>query len=163
MSVLFAALGILILVFGLVVLRGAPYLPTLRKQADIALDMLGLSPGEVLLELGCGDGRIARMAAEQGVKVVGYELNPILVLVSRMRTWKYRSSVKIVWGDYWSKDWPQADGIFVFLLDHYMEKLDKKIIQQYSQHDIKLVSIAFKIPRRSPIKTWHGVFLYEYK
>ncbi len=163
MSLFLVPAGLLVLVFGFVVFRGAPYLPTLKKQTDVALDMLGLKPGQVLLELGCGDGRVVQQAAKRGSKVIGYELNPLLVLVARLRTWKYRKNIKIIWGDYWVKDWPTADGIFVFLLDRYMKKLDKKIIQQYSERSIKLTSIAFKVPGKKPVKVRHGVFLYQYK
>src|SRR5690554_3061153 len=100
---------VLALVFGLVVFFGAPYLPTLKSQKETALDMLDLKPGQTLLELGSGDGRVARSAAKRGVKVVGYELNPFLVILSRIVTWKYRKKVKIIWGNYWRHKWPEAD------------------------------------------------------
>ena len=43
-----------------------------------------------LLELGCGDGKILKLAAATGVYAVGIELNPILVLIARLRTWRRR-------------------------------------------------------------------------
>jgi hypothetical protein len=141
-------------------LFGAPYLPTLSKQKHIAFDLLALKPGQTLLELGSGDGRVLKTAAERGIYAVGYELNPILVLVSWFVTLKHRDRVKIIWGNYWSKDWMQADGIYVFLHTDYMERLDKKISKTNKR--IKLVSVTFKIPGRKPIKEKDGVFLYQY-
>jgi 16S rRNA A1518/A1519 N6-dimethyltransferase RsmA/KsgA/DIM1 with predicted DNA glycosylase/AP lyase activity len=148
-------------VFGFVILFGAPYLPTLKKQIDTAFELLDLKKGQTLIELGSGDGRILYEAGKKGIKAVGYELNPILVLYSKIKTWKYRDNVKVVWGNYWTKDWPKADGIFVFLLDRYMLKLNNKIIQKYDQ-PIKLVSFAFKIPGKKIIDSRQGLFLYKY-
>lgn len=153
---------LVLVLFAFVVLFGAPYLPTLSKQTETALDLLQLKPGQTLLELGCGDGRVLVAAAERGLCVVGYELNPILALTSWVRTIKYRDKVKIVWGNYWTKSWPEADGIFVFLLDKYMIKLDKKITQNYSNKKIKLVSFAFEIPNKTAAKSSNGLFLYQY-
>jgi SAM-dependent methyltransferase len=158
---LFLFLLLLILLFGFVVFFGAPYLPTLKTQADEALKLLDLKPGQTLLELGCGDGRVLRLAAEQGCTAVGYELNPLLVLAARIRTWRHRKNVRVVWGNYWTAKWPPADGIFVFLLDKYMNKLDKKIIQEYKE-SVKLVSFAFKVPGKVAAKESKGLYLYEY-
>ncbi len=162
MWLLSLVLLILAACFGLVLLRGAPYLPTLSPQIDIALDMLALQPGQTMLELGCGDGRVLAAAAKRGWYGVGYELNPILVGIARIRTWRYRKQVRIVWGDYWQASWPDHAGIFAFILPNYMTKLDKKITQQ-SNHPVKLVSFAFAIPSKKPKHQKNGVLLYEYK
>lgn len=153
----------LILLFGFVVLFGAPYLPTLSKQKLAAFELLELEPGQTLLELGSGDGRMLLAAAEKGYKVIGYELNPLLVLVSYFRTFKHRKNVTIRWGNFWWEIWPRTDGIYVFLLDRYMEKLDKKIIQNYPEQKVKLVNCAFRIPGKDIVKEKDGVYLYEYK
>ncbi|HUC95394.1 MAG TPA: hypothetical protein VMR76_00355, partial [Candidatus Saccharimonadia bacterium] len=119
----------LILCFGFVIMFGAPYLPTLKPQIETALELLELKKGQRLIELGSGDGRVLLAAAKRGLYVTGYELNPILVLYSRLLTFRYRSKVKIIWGNYWYKDWPITDGIYVFLLQKYMTKLNNKVIR----------------------------------
>jgi 16S rRNA A1518/A1519 N6-dimethyltransferase RsmA/KsgA/DIM1 with predicted DNA glycosylase/AP lyase activity len=156
------AVIVLILIFGFVILFGAPYLPTLKNQIEAVFELLDLKKGETLIELGSGDGRILLEAGRRGINAVGYELNPFLVLYSRIKTWKYRGNINIIWGNYWTKHWPRADGIFVFLLDRYMVKLNNKIIQEYDQ-PLKLVSFAFKIPDRKIDDSRHGLFLYRYK
>jgi len=153
----------LIVCFGGVLLFGAPYLPTLKPQQASALDLLELKKGQRLIELGSGDGRMLRAAAKRGITVTGYELNPLLVLISYLVTFKYRKQVSVRWGNLWTKEWPQTDAIYVFLLDKYMERLDKKVIQQYPGKRVKLVSYAFKIPAKKPIKTKNALFLYQYK
>ncbi len=153
-----AVVVVVILMFGLVVLVGAPYLPTLKPQAQAALELLDLKPGQTLLELGSGDGTVMLAAAKAGLNVVGIELNPILCVVTWLRTRKYRKQVKIIWGDFWRTPWPEADGVFTFLLDRYMPKLDERmqIVKK------PLVSFAFKIPGRKPTAEKSGVFLYRY-
>lgn len=151
----------LVLLFGGVVAFGAPYLPTLKKQVEPALDLLNLQSGQTLLELGCGDGRILKAAAIRGIRGVGYELNPLLAVFARLNTWRYRKSIRIIWGNYWLARWPPAEGIFVFLLNPYMQKLDKKIIQDCPK-PVKLVSFAFKIPNKQVSKEKQGLYLYRY-
>jgi hypothetical protein len=147
--------------FGTVLLFGAPYLPTLPKQVQVAMDMVNLKPGQTLLELGCGDGKVLVAAAQRGWRVVGYELNPLLVVLCKLRTWRYHKLVSVRWGNFWTKHWPPADGIFIFALPRYMKRLDKKIIQS-SRGPVKLVSFAFPIPNRTAVRIREGVHLYRY-
>lgn len=151
---------ILVYSFTVGVIFGAPYLPTLNSQRKTALMMLELKPGQTLYDLGCGDGRMLRAAAEQGLNAVGYELSPILVLVARIVNFRYRKQVKVILGNYWSADWSQADGIFVFLLDKYMGKLDRKV--SALNKPIKVASYTFQIPDKKPLKKENAVFLYGY-
>lgn len=153
--------AILFIVFNFVIIFGAPFLPTMKKQVKPAMDLLDLKPGQRMLELGSGDGRLLIAAAEAGIYATGIELNPLLALYSWLRTRKYGDKVKVVCGNFWKKEWPEADGIFVFLLDPYMERLNTKITQKY-QTKIKLVSFAFKIPNRDIDKQNGGLYLYLY-
>ncbi|HEX9153718.1 MAG TPA: class I SAM-dependent methyltransferase [Candidatus Saccharimonadales bacterium] len=156
--------GIIFLAFALVVFVGPPYLPTRRKQVEAALDLLNMKEGETLLDLGSGDGRVMLEAAKRGLKVVGVEINPLLVLISIAVTWRYRSQVRLVWGSYWGKPWPRADGVFTFMLPRYMDRLDKRIEKWLPEgKSIKLASFAFAVPGKEPIDKRDGVLLYEYK
>jgi 16S rRNA A1518/A1519 N6-dimethyltransferase RsmA/KsgA/DIM1 with predicted DNA glycosylase/AP lyase activity len=157
-------IGALIIVgcFCLVVLVGAPYLPTLKPQIAAALELANLQPGDRLIELGCGDGRVVLAAARQGLQVTGYELNPLLALLAWLRTLRYRRQVRIIWGDFWRSDWPPTDAIFTFLLTKYMKKLDNKIVQ-YNHKPVKLVSFAFQIPDKQATAEKSGVYLYTYR
>jgi 16S rRNA A1518/A1519 N6-dimethyltransferase RsmA/KsgA/DIM1 with predicted DNA glycosylase/AP lyase activity len=155
-------LVVLIVSFGSALLFGAPYLPTLKLQITSALDLAGVKKGQTMLELGCGDGRVVAAAAKRGAKVVAYELNPVLAAIAWLRTRRYAKNVRIIWGDFWQQDWPEADSIFVFLLPRYMDKLNTKIMQLKSKN-VKLVSFAFQIPGKEPDRLQDGVYLYLYK
>jgi hypothetical protein len=96
------------------------------------------------------------------VHAVGYELNPLLALIAWARTRRFNTHVKVIWGNFWTQDWPPSDAIFTFLLDRYMTKLDTKITQS-SSRPVKLISFAFQIPGKPVVAERDGVFLYEYK
>jgi SAM-dependent methyltransferase len=152
---------LVLLCFAGVVLFGAPYVPTLRPQIEIALDLADLEPGQTLLELGSGDGRMLVAAAKRGFNAVGYELNPIMAAVCWLRTRRYRKQIKVIWGDFWRQNWPPTEVIFVFLLPKFMPKLNKKIMHSIDQ-PVKLVSFAFPVPGRQADQQKDGVYLYNY-
>jgi hypothetical protein len=153
---------IIVIFFGLVVFFGPPYLPTTKKQIDTAIKLLALEKGQTLLELGSGDGRVVLAAAKQGLKVIGIELNPLLVILSYFVTFRYRSQVRLIWGSYWGPPWPRADAVFTFMLPRYMTKLDKRMQQWRPSEKTRLASFAFVIPDKEPVKVKDGVYLYEY-
>src|SRR5665647_58802 len=155
------ALFLTTLCFGFVVFFGAPYVPTLTKQMNIALDFMDLQKGQTMLELGCGDGKVLIAAAERGWKVVGYELNPILALVAYLRTRRYGSQVRVVCSNFWMAKWPVTDGVYGFILPKYMKRLNKKVMQECSQ-PVKVVSFAFVIPNKKPVRVKDSVFLYQF-
>lgn len=160
-EILFLGAILIVFLFAFVLLFGAPYLPTLSQQSKAALELVNLKKGDHLLELGCGDGRVMVAAAQQGICVTGYELNPLLFIVAWLRTRRYKGC-KVVWGNFWAKKLPETEAIFVFLLPKYMEKLNNKIIQEYCGKKIKLVSFAFVIPGKQIAAQQQGVYLYRY-
>ena len=161
MIALIGTLIFVVLCFGVVVAVGPPYVPTLTRQIETALDLLDLQPGQTLLELGAGDGRVLVAAARRGLKVVGYELNPLLALIAWLRTRRFRKQVTVVWGSYWQA-WPPADGIFTFMLPRYMSRLDRTIVARRTGQ-LRLATFAFVIPNKKPVRKRHGVFLYDYR
>lgn len=141
---------------------GPPYLPTLTPNMRTAFDLLHMEPGQTILDLGSGDGRILLAAAQRGYTAVGIELSPVLVLISRIRTWRYRKQVKVLWGNYFQRTWPPADAIFGFVIPYQMEKLDKRI-ELWRTGPVRMASFAFAIPGKKPLVERNGVYLYEYK
>ena len=150
------------LLFGIVVFRGAPFVISHRKAVEKGLDMLDLEPGQVLIDLGSGSGNVLEAAARRGLCAIGYELNPLLVLYSRIRLWPHRDSVKVRWADYWRVELPPADGIYVFLLPRYMKNFDT-FIKNNKRRPLKLVSYASEIPGKTAKEEDYGLYLYEYK
>jgi SAM-dependent methyltransferase len=148
-----------VLFFGFVLLRGAPYLPSLNRHIEAALDLLNLAPGQTVYDLGCGDGRFLKAAARRGLKAVGYELNPIMFAYSWLTT-RRRKNIRVYFGDFWNAELTDADAVYVFLLDKFMPKLDDKL--KSSGKHLKLASHTFIIPGKSSAAHKNGVYLYEY-
>lgn len=156
----FLIVFVIILCFGFVLLFGAPYLPTHSLQAKIALDMLDLNKSDNFYELGCGDGKVLIMASSKCDKAVGFELNPILYIIAKIRTAKYKN-VSVKFGNFWNMDLSSADKVFVFLLDKYMDKLDQKLSSELKKGS-RLASYTFKIKDKKIASEKQGVYLYKY-
>jgi len=86
----------------------------------------------------------------------------VLVVISWLRTRRYRKQVRIIWGNYFVVKWPPAEAIFTFMLPRQMAKLDMRIAR-WHKAPVKLASFSFAIPGRKPIAQKDGVLLYEYK
>jgi SAM-dependent methyltransferase len=62
----------------------APFVPTPQEIVDRILEIAEIRKGDVLYDLGSGDGRIVITAARKyGIKAVGFEIDPGLVKESR--------------------------------------------------------------------------------
>src|SRR5690242_21944886 len=56
------------------------YVPTPQEVVDKMLEMADVRKGEVVYDLGCGDGRIPVTAAKKyGVRAFGWDINPVRV------------------------------------------------------------------------------------
>lgn len=155
----------IVLFFAVVVLFGAPYLPTHKRQVEVALDLLDIKAGMVVVDLGAGDGVFLKAAARRGAVVHGYELNPILCAIAWLRCLRYRKQVHLHMGNYWRSHLPaKTDAVFVFLLARFMRKLDKKLEAEVERqkHSLRLASYTFAIPGKQALEVKEGVFLYEY-
>ncbi len=53
-----------------------PYVPTPRRVVEAMLDLAAVGPGDHLIDLGSGDGRIAVMAAQRGARALGVDIDP---------------------------------------------------------------------------------------
>lgn len=58
--------------------------PTYREEViPLAADMLAPQTGQVMLELGCGEGQVMRAVASRGASVIGCDLNLELLRLAR--------------------------------------------------------------------------------
>jgi SAM-dependent methyltransferase len=62
----------------------APFVPTPHEVVSRMLELAEIKQGDVLYDLGSGDGRIVVAAAKKfGIRAVGFEIDPVLVKDSR--------------------------------------------------------------------------------
>jgi SAM-dependent methyltransferase len=96
----------------------APFLGTPPALVAPLLDLAGVGPDDVLVDLGCGDGRIALEAARlTGCRAVGVERDAALVDTARRRVHEAGlvGRVRIEHGDVRSWDLSGATHVFAFL------------------------------------------------
>lgn len=153
---------LLIAAYGLSMLFGAIFIPTLKPQRLQALDLLNLKRGQTFVDLGSGDGCMLVEAAQRGLKAEGYEINPFLVIYSWLRTRRFGRRVRVKWTSFWRADLSKADGVFVFLITHHMKHFAKFMNEQSMSKELKVVSNSFEIPGKKPVKKSGPMFLYKY-
>ena len=158
----------LIILFGAVAFRGAPYVPTHKVTIVAALELLKpyMRKGDTVLDLGSGDGSVLLQAAKKGYRAVGYELNPLLNSIAWLRCWRRHVHVTIHLHDYWIAHWPpETKAVFVFLAGPYMNKLRRKLDAEMAKRTepLYVVSNGFAIPGVLPKKISGGLYLYELK
>lgn len=105
------------------------YVPTPYEVVDKMFELADVRPGEIVYDLGCGDGRIPVMAAKKfGVRSFGFDINPVRVNESLDNVKKNRveNLVTIKQQDIFELDLSKADVITLYLLP----RLNVKLIPQ---------------------------------
>ena len=166
MTILYWALGIVLAIFLLTVFRGAPYVPSRRRDVERVFDELyHLQPNDVLVDLGSGDGKICLEAAKRGAKAVGYEINPMLVLISRWRA-RGEAKAKFLLRDFWRSKLPTSvTVVYIFGDGRDITKMVDWVEAQATRlkHPIYVLSYAFEVPSRVLTARNDVHFLYEIK
>jgi hypothetical protein len=118
------------------------------------------------VDLGSGSGVVLTLAAELGAKAIGYELNPVLVLYSRLRLARYKRDTKVILGNYWRQNLPaDTTVVYVFAVTRDAAKLNRYLTEQAAKIDAKTLRVAafgFSIPNKKPIKRRDGINLYHF-
>lgn len=160
MILILVILGILVACFGLVVIFGAPYVPSLKPHMNAAFDLLDLKKGDLLLELGAGDGRVMLDALARGYRVTGYELNPLLALIAWLRTRRYGKQARVVWGDAFHARWPKdTKAVYLFGVQHLAARVNRRL---QGKRGLKFVTVGFEVSDRRADATKDAVHLYVY-
>ena len=159
---LWLLLGI-VLLFGFVVLRGAPYVPTKRRLLDKAFDELyPLGKKDVLVDIGCGDGVVLRAAAARGARAIGYELNPLLVLIASLAS--RHPLISVYLADFWRTELPRDTTII------YTFGESRDIARMYAvaerlaltvQRPIYFMSFGFSVPGKQEVGYDGSFYLYK--
>lgn len=141
--------------------RGAFYVPTKRKYVPRIITMLDPKPGEKVVDLGSGDGRLLIALAEAGAEAHGYEHNPLLVARSRALCRKRGLEKKafVHMENFWNADLSSFDGAIIYGIPYIMARLEKKLRAELHP-GARVVSNAFKFPSWKPAAKDRGVYLY---
>jgi SAM-dependent methyltransferase len=147
------------------------YVPTPYEVVDKMLELADVRKGEVVYDLGCGDGRIPIAAAKKfGVKTFGWDINPERVKESLENVDKanVKKLVTIQLGDIFELDLSKADVVTLYLLP----SLNVKLIPQLEKlkpgcrivsHDFDMQGVRPKraITFAPPGEREHRIYLWE--
>lgn len=128
---------------------GAPWEPTDKKTLGKMAEFAKIKKGEKIVDLGSGTGTIViEFARNPLVKEAhGYEINPILVWISRIRIKNLGLQKKafIHFGNFMNKDLSKFDVVFIFQIFTIMPSLEKKLKKELKKGS-RIVSNTWKFP-----------------
>lgn len=143
---------------------GAPFVPSTSLTAKKMIELSHLKKGMKVYDLGSGDGRLLKLAAENGAAAVGFEINPFLVLYSKLKFYfsPHRKLIKVHWSNFWKADFHDADVVFVYLLPWKMEKLEKTLRSKLKKGSL-VVSNSFIFPDWPVLRKDTTTHVYVFK
>ena len=132
----------------------SPFVPSPVSVVQHMLKLADLKAGEVLFDLGAGDGRTVIMAAKAfGARAVGVELREDLAkkALSTIHDNGLADRVTIVNGDMFSVNLNSADVIFLYLTTSANEKIRPKLDNELRK-GVRVVSHDYEIVGWKPAK-----------
>jgi SAM-dependent methyltransferase len=102
------------------------YVPTPQAVVEKMLELAGVKAGDVVYDLGCGDGRIVVTAAKKyGVKAFGFDIDPQRVkeALENVKKNKVEKLVTIKQADVFTLDLTPASVVTLYLLPDLNVKL----------------------------------------
>ncbi|MCA9375362.1 class I SAM-dependent methyltransferase [Candidatus Dojkabacteria bacterium] len=146
----------------------APSIMTPRKIVPEILKSMNLKKGVKLIDLGSGDGRIIIGAVKlYNAKVVGYEISPILAMLSRLlkiTKTGLKGSYEIKSDSIFRADLKGIDIVYCHLNEKAMKPLVKKLKQEL-QDNAKVFTFHYQFPEiKESAKHLlsNGDLVYEY-
>lgn len=131
-----------------------PYVPTPPEVVEQMLKLAGVKKGDVVYDLGCGDGRIVVMAAQKfGARGVGIDINPERIEEAKQNAAAAGVSdrVKFIQGNLFDADIHEATVVTLYLLPSVNLKLRPKL-QQDLKPGSRVVSHSFDMGDWKPDK-----------
>ena len=135
--------------------KAAPYYPTPQVVVERMLKLGELKKGEILFDLGSGDGRIVIAGAQKiGAKTIGVEFNKDLVERSRGRIAKLglATLASIIEGDLFEQDYSSADLLTVYLLPVTNIRLSP-VLEKQLKRGARIVCHDFEFTEWNPERT----------
>jgi SAM-dependent methyltransferase len=143
-------LFILIVPTLMALIHGAPFVPTPMEAVEKMLKTADIKPGQKVIDIGCGDGRMVYLASKKyKANATGYELSPIVYALARIRKLFWGSKAKIVFGNFKKQNLKDVDVVVCYLLPETLARLQEKLDSELKK-GAKVVSYAF------PIGSWQA-------
>src|SRR5689334_17167220 len=143
-----------------------PYVPSPNQVVDGMLKLAGVKSGDVVYDLGCGDGRIVISAAKTyGARGVGVDLNPERVQEARAnaKSAGVEDKVKFEENDLFKANIADATVVTLYLLPNVNERLKPKLLKDLKP-GTRIVSHSFDMgdwkPDREEVVDGRHIYLW---
>lgn len=142
--------------------RGAIYDPSTLAKSEIIAELAGVEPGEQAADLGSGDGRVLIALAKRGAVAHGYEVNPILVLRSRINIERAGVSSRafVHWQSFWRADLSRYQLVTTYQVGFIMGRLESKVMREM-ETGTRVVSHHWQFPHLVPERFEQDVYFYR--
>jgi len=144
---------------------GAPWIPTQMDNVRNMLSMAEVKLGDIVYDLGSGDGRVIITAAKEfSARSVGIEVNPLWFLWTRWRIGilKLSDHVNVVCGNFFRKNLSEADVVTLYLLQGTNDRLKQKLEKELKP-GARVVSRIFSFQGWRPLNADCKSQIYLYK
>jgi SAM-dependent methyltransferase len=135
--------------------RRVPYVPTPQEVVDEMLKLGGVKAGDVVIDLGCGDGRIVVTATSKfgAARAVGVDIDPERIKEANENAKKagVTNKVKFLQGDLFDADIREASVVTLYLLPDFNLKLRPKLLRDLKV-GTRIVSHSFDMGDWKPDK-----------
>jgi predicted O-methyltransferase YrrM len=131
------------------------YVPTPPKVVDAMLELAKVRSGDVLYDLGSGDGRIPIAAAKKhGIRAVGVDIDPARIKEARANAAAAGVADRVTFRqeDLFKTEIAQASVVTLYLLSSLNEKLRPRLLAELKP-GTRIVSHAFRMGDWEPEKT----------
>lgn len=131
------------------------YVPTPEPVVDAMLNLADVGRGDVLYDLGSGDGRIPIAAAKRfGIRAVGIDINPVRIREARENAKEagVEHLVTFKEADLFEEDFSEADVVTLYLLEGLNLKLRPRLLSELKP-GTRVVSHAFSMGDWQPEQT----------
>lgn len=159
-----AAAYLVFLIYTLIIAprKGSPYAPTKKDYIEAIFALAAARPGELLVDLGSGNGAILIAAAERGIRARGVEINPFWVWYSRARIRRRGLSrlASLAYGDMFAHPIADADIIFMYLVPGAMARLSDRLRREAAP-GARIIAHRFPLPGWMPTKKQEALLLYH--
>lgn len=129
-----------------------PYVPTPINVAKMMVDAAQIKDQQIVIDLGCGDGRLLGYALLQhDITAIGYEVNWMARILATFRFLKSAQKPLIKNQNFFSADLSQADVVFCYLFPKTMKRLREKFEKELKPGAV-IVSYSFPLEGWEPEK-----------
>ncbi len=136
--------------FYITIFGGGPFVPTPMPAVHKVLKAAKIKKGDKVYDIGAGDGRFVHFAAKDyGANATGFEMDPFVFFIAKMRQWIWHWKGKIVHGDFQKQSLKDANILVCYMMPKTLEKFQAKFDRELRK-GTKVVSYGFHIGSWKP-------------